>query len=381
MTDTRAKSVSGPPVASGNGSLEFERPLARIEHELGKIEALQVESPRDLSAEIKNLRTSLRNMTRQTYSRLSAWETVQVARHPHRPILPDYLRLLARDYVELHGDRTCGDDRAIMTGFARIGGHKVMLIGQNKGKDTKEKIACNFGCAHPEGYRKALAKMKLAEKYGLPVVCLIDTQGAYPGIGSEERGIAQAIAMNLMEMSRLRVPIVCVVIGEGGSGGALGLAVGDRVAMLQYSFYSVISPEGCAAILFKTGDQARRAAELLHLTAKDLKKLDLIDNIISEPMGGAHRHPEAAVQNVETYISQTLREIKRVRIETLLKRRYTRLRELGRFFETDAGTGKNRPPSRRKTRAAGCSARAAGADRTLGQRSIASKTRSRAATV
>ena len=388
MTDTRAKSVSGPPVASGNGYLEFERPLARIEHELGKIEALQVESPRDLSAEIKNLRTSLRNMTRQTYSRLSAWETVQVARHPHRPILPDYLRLLARDYVELHGDRTCGDDRAIMTGFARIGGHKVMLIGQNKGRDTKEKIACNFGCAHPEGYRKALAKMKLAEKYGLPVVCLIDTQGAYPGIGSEERGIAQAIAMNLMEMSRLRVPIVCVVIGEGGSGGALGLGVGDRVAMLQYAFYSVISPEGCAAILFKTGDEARRAAELLHLTAKDLKKLDLIDDIISEPMGGAHRHPEVAIQNVETYISQTLREIKRVRIETLLKRRYTRLRELGRFFETDAGTGKNRPPSRRKTRAAGsparaagAPARAAGADRRLGQRTVATKTQSRTATV
>ncbi len=388
MTDTRAKSVTGSPVASGNGSLEFERPLARIEHELGQIEALQVESQRDLSAEIKNLRTSLRNMTRQTYSRLSAWETVQVARHPNRPILPDYLRGLVRDFVELHGDRTCGDDRAIMTGFARVGGHKVMLIGQNKGKDTKEKIACNFGCAHPEGYRKALAKMKLAEKYGLPVVCLIDTQGAYPGIGAEERGIAQAIAVNLMEMSRLRVPIVCAVIGEGGSGGALGLGVGDRVAMLQYAFYSVISPEGCAAILFKTGDQARRAAELLHLTAKELKKLDLIDDIISEPIGGAHRHPEVAIQNVEAYLSQTLREIKRVRIDTLLKRRYTRLRELGSFFETEAETGKKRTPGRRKTRTAGSPARTAGspartagADRTLGQRTVASKTRSSAATV
>ncbi len=380
MTDTRTKSVTRPPVASGNGYLEFEKPLVRIEDELGNIEALQADSPRDLSAEIKNLRSSLRNMTRQTYSHLSAWETVQVARHPSRPIFPDYLRLLARDYVELHGDRTCGDDRAIMTGFARIGGHKVMLIGQNKGKDTKEKVACNFGCAHPEGYRKALAKMKLAEKYGLPVVCLIDTQGAYPGIGSEERGIAQAIAMNLMEMSRLRVPIVCAVIGEGGSGGALGLAVGDRVAMLQYAFYSVISPEGCAAILFKTGDQARRAAELLHLTAKDLKKLDIIDDIIPEPMGGAHRHAEAAIQNVETYLSQTLREVKRVRIDTLLKRRYTRLRELGRFFETDGGTAKTRPPSRRKTRTAGGPAHVAGADRALGHRTIASKTRSSAAT-
>jgi acetyl-CoA carboxylase carboxyl transferase subunit alpha len=374
MANTQAKSVTASPVASGNGYLEFEKPLVRIEHELGEIEALQLESKRDMSGEIKNLRSSLRNMTRQTYSRLSAWETVQVARHPNRPILPDYLSLLAKDYVELHGDRTGGDDRAIMTGFARIAGHKVMLIGQNKGKDTKEKIACNFGCAHPEGYRKALGKMKLAEKYGLPVVCLIDTQGAYPGIGAEERGIAHAIAVNLMEMSRLRVPIVCAVIGEGGSGGALGLGVGDRVAMLQYAFYSVISPEGCAAILFKTGDQARRAAELLHLTAKELKKLDLIDDIISEPMGGAHRHPEAAIQNVETYLGQTLREIKRVRIETLLKRRYTRLRELGRFFDSAEANAQSRPPSRRKTRTVGTG-------RALGQRTVAASTRSSATTV
>ncbi len=345
------------PAASGNGYLEFERPLARIEQELGRIEIQQAHSKRDLSVEIKNLRTSLKNMTRQTYSRLTAWETVQVARHPNRPIISDYLRFMAKDFVELHGDRTFGDDKAVVTGFARIAGHKVMLIGQNKGKDTKQKIACNFGCAHPEGYRKALAKMKLAEKYGLPVVSLIDTQGAYPGIGSEERGIAQAIAMNLMEMSRLRVPVVCVVIGEGGSGGAMGVGVGDRLAVLQYAFYSVISPEGCAAILFKTGDQARRAAESLRLTSKELKKLELVDDIIPEPPGGAHRHPDTVIANVEKYLGQTLREIKRVRIDTLLKRRYNRLRELGSYFESQqavlesrARQRRARTPSQRKPR-------------------------------
>ena len=306
-------------------------------------------------------------MTRQTYSRLTAWETVQVARHPRRPILVDFLQLMARDFVELHGDRSFGDDQAVVTGFARLAGHKVMLIGQDKGKDTKQKIARNFGCAHPEGYRKALAKMKLAEKFNLPVVCLIDTQGAYPGIGAEERGIAQAIAVNLMEMSRLRVPVVCVVIGEGGSGGALGIGVGDRVAMLQYSFYSVISPEGCAAILFKTGEQAQRAAESLRLTAKELKKLDLIDDVIPEPVGGAHRHREAAIENVENYLAQTLGEIKRVRIDTLLKRRYNRLRTLGSFFESQQAAKPPRTPGQRKARLPG-SARAIRHPAALGKR-------------
>ncbi len=335
--------------ASGSGYLEFERPLARIEQEILLLEGQQIDSGRDLASDIRKLRSSLKNMARQIYGKLSAWETVQVARHPHRPILPDYLRTMAKDFVQLHGDRTAGNDKAMVTGFARIAGHKVMLVGHNKGKDTKEKISCNFGCAHPEGYRKALLKMRLAEKYNLPIVSLIDTQGAYPGIAAEERGIAQAIAVNLMEMSRLRVPIVCVVIGEGGSGGALGIGVGDRVALFQYSFYSVISPEGCAAILFKTGDQARRAAESLHLTARELKKLNLIDDIIPEPIGGAHRSPDAATQNLEDYLGQTLRELKRVRIDTLLKRRYARLRGIGSFFESESAAAK---PARARARKA-----------------------------
>lgn len=333
MTEVRnGTRTSGISAASGNGYLEFERPLARIEQEIAQLEAQQAESRRDLSSEIKKLRTTLKSMSRQIYSKLTAWETVLVARHPLRPILGDYLSLMAKDFVELCGDRCSGDDKAMVTGFARVAGHKVMLVGHHKGKDTKEKIARNFGCAHPEGYRKALLKMKLAEKFHLPIVCLIDTQGAYPGIGAEERGIAQAIAESLRDMSRLKTPIVCVVIGEGGSGGALGIGVGDRVAMLEHAFYSVISPEGCAAILFKTGELAPRAAESLKLTGRDLKKLGIIDDIIPEPVAGAHSAPQMTVHHVETYLGATLRELKRVRIDTLLKRRYERLRTAGRFY-------------------------------------------------
>lgn len=330
--DTAVKANGAVSAASGTWYLEFEKPLVRIEREIAELERQQVESRRDLSGQISQLRTSLRSLTRQIYSKLTAWETVLVARHPRRPILPDYIKLLAKDFVELHGDRVCGDDRAIVTGFGRIAGHRVMLVGHNKGRDTREKIACNFGCAHPEGYRKALQKMKLAEKFGLPVVCLIDTQGAYPGIEAEERGIAQAIAVNLMELARLRAPIMCVVIGEGGSGGALGIGVGDRVAMFEHSFYSVISPEGCAAILFKTGELAPRAAESLHLTAPQLRKLDLVEDILPEPLGGAHRSPDAAAQTLEAYIGQTLRDLKRLRIDNLIKRRQNRLRTIGSAF-------------------------------------------------
>lgn len=319
----------------GNGYLEFEKPLARIEQEIAELEKRQAETGRDLSADIREMRARLLSMTKRTYSRLTAWETVQVARHPRRPLLRDYIGLMCKDFCELHGDRCYGDDRAIVTGLARIGGIKCLLIGHQKGRDTNERIRCNFGCAHPEGYRKALLKMKFAEKFGLPVVSLIDTQGAYPGDGAEARGIAQAIAVNLMEMSRLRTPIVCVVIGEGGSGGAIGIGVGDRVAMLEHSFYSVISPEGCAAILWKTGEQAKAAAEALKLTARELRKLGIIDHIIPEPLGGAHRDPVQAVANVEKWVIETLRELKRSRIETVLKRRYNRLRHMGSFFRAD----------------------------------------------
>ncbi|MCG3137172.1 MAG: Acetyl-coenzyme A carboxylase carboxyl transferase subunit alpha [Phycisphaerae bacterium] len=353
MADTIVNSSAGNgnTAVSGSGLLEFEKPLARIEQEIAQLEAQQQTTGRDLSEPIGELRNLLRGMTREIYTKLTAWETVQVARHPRRPIISDYLRFMVKDFVELHGDRTFGDDKAMVCGFGRIAGHKVMLVGHNKGKDTKEKIACHFGCAHPEGYRKSLLKMKLAEKFNLPIVCLIDTQGAYPGIGAEERGISQAIAVNLLEMSRLKCPIVCVVIGEGGSGGALGIGVGDRMALLQHSFYSVISPEGCAAILFKTGEQARRAAESLHLTANELLKLQIIDDIIPEPLGGAHRRPDETIQAVDQYLAKTLRELKRVRIDTLLKRRYNRLRTVGSFFES--ANKPATPPRIRKPKAQG----------------------------
>ena len=334
MAGTPIRTSLDLPGGGGNGYLEFEKPLLRVQQDIEHLQREQADSGRDLSTEIRQQRDLLRTRTKRLYGHLTPWETVLVARHPKRPLITDYLRLIVQDFCELHGDRVYGDDAAMVTGFGRIAGHKAMIVGHNKGKDTKERIACNFGCAHPEGYRKALVKMKLAAKYGLPVVCLIDTQGAYPGVGAEERGIAQAIAVNLMEMSRLAAPILCVVIGEGGSGGALGIGVGDRVAMFEHSFYSVISPEGCAAILFKTGEQRKRAAESLKLTAKELKKLDLVDAVIPEPLGGAHRDPEAAAASLEHYVGQTLRELKRVKIATLLKRRYERLRHIGGFFES-----------------------------------------------
>ncbi len=335
MSRATTAQTGGLLSGGGNGYLDFEKPLARIAQEVAELEKRQAETGRDFSADIQEMRARLLSMTRRTYSKLTPWETVQVARHPRRPLLRDYIDLIVKDFCELHGDRCYGDDPAMLTGLGRIGGIKVLVVGHHKGRDTTERIKCNFGCAHPEGYRKALLKMRFAEKFGLPVVCLIDTQGAYPGDQAEMRGIAQAIAVNLMEMSRLRTPIACVVIGEGGSGGAIGIGVGDRVAMLEHAFYSVISPEGCAAILWKTGEQARLAAEALKLTARDLKKLGIVDDIIPEPLGGAHRDPAKAAENLEKWLVDTLRDLKRVRIDTLLKRRYGRLRNLGSFFQND----------------------------------------------
>jgi acetyl-CoA carboxylase carboxyl transferase subunit alpha len=314
------------------GYLEFERPLAKIGRQIEELEASQAVTGRDHSATIRTVRAELLAAKRKLYSHLDPWEIVQMARHPKRPLVPDYLNLMVRDFCELRGDKGFRDDKAVVTGFGRIGNLKCMFVGHNKGKDTKERLENFFGMAHPEGYRKALAKMKLAEKFGLPVVTLIDTSGAYPGIGAEERGIAHAIAVNLQEMSRLRVPIICVVIGEGGSGGALGIGVGDRVAMMEHAYYSVISPEGCAAILWKSAEFATVAAKALKFTAKDLKRLKLIDAVIKEPLGGAHRDPVAAAAALERYIVDTLRELKRGRIDTLLKRRYRRWREIGSFF-------------------------------------------------
>jgi len=316
--------------ANKNGDyLEFEDSIVHIDSQISELERLSSAKGIDYSSEIRQLQREQVSQIKKTYSNLSAWQTVQVARHPKRPLLNDYLGLMIKDFRELHGDRTFGDDRAIITGLGQIGREKVLIVGQNKGRTTKEKIACNFGCANPEGYRKAIAKMKFAEKYGIPIVTLIDTPGAYPGVGAEERGQAQAIAVNLMEMSRLKVPIICIVIGEGGSGGALGIGVGDKFAMLEFAYYSVISPEGCAAILWRDGSQAPQAAEALNLTSKDLLRLKLIDAAITEPLGGAHRNIHDTVYNVENFIVSSLRQLKRVKIDTLIDNRYKKLRAIG----------------------------------------------------
>ncbi len=309
--------------------LDFEEKVANLDRQMKELRRLNSTKGIDYSAEIRQLQREQVAELRRVYSNLTAWQTVQVARHPKRPVLDDYLNLMVRDFRELHGDRCFGDDRAIVTGLGQVGREKVLIVGQNKGKTTKEKITCNFGHANPEGYRKAIAKMKFAEKYNIPVISLIDTPGAYPGVGAEERGQAQAIAVNLTEMSRLGVPIICVCIGEGGSGGALGIGVGDRLAILEFAYYSVISPEGCAAILWRDGSQAHNAAEALKLTSKDLYKLGLVDAIIPEPLGGAHRNVHDTVYNVERYIEKTLRELKRAKIENLLETRYRKLRSIG----------------------------------------------------
>jgi len=311
--------------------LPFEEKITEIDDQIEELVKSEATKGIDYSAEIRRLQQEEVAELKRIYSNLTPWQIVQVARHPKRPIFTDYVKLMIRDFRELHGDRRFGDDRAIITGLGEIGisSEKVLIIGQNKGKDTKEKIACNFGMPHPEGYRKAFLKMKLAEKFNLPVVTFIDTPGAYPGIGAEERGQAQAIANNLFEMSRLKTQIICVVIGEGGSGGALGIGVGDRFAMLEFSYYSVISPEGCSAILWRNVSKAEEAAKALKLTSRELLKLKLIDAIIPEPSCGAHRNVHDTVYNVEKYITKTLAELKSVAIDTLLEKRYQKLRSIG----------------------------------------------------
>lgn len=309
--------------------LAFEQPLAKFEQQIQELEAQQAVKGIDYTKEIRQLRNNYTSLLRKTYENLSAWETVQVARHPQRPLFKDYVEMICREFRELHGDRHFGDDPAIKCGLARLGGHKVMLIGHHKGKDTKEKVQCYFGLAHPEGYRKALRCMKLAEKFGLPVVTFIDTPGAYPGIGAEERGQAESIAVNMMEMSRLKTPIISIVTGEGGSGGALGIGVADRVAMMEFAWYSVISPEACSAILFKGNEGAAQLAESLKLTSKDLIKLGVIDAIVPEPLGGAHRDPHQVAHTLEQFIAKTLRDLKRTKISNLLERRYEKFRNQG----------------------------------------------------
>jgi len=327
--DTKISKMPDNKSLSNGDHLEFEEKVAHLDRQMKELRKLSSTKGIDYSAEIRLLQRQQVDELKKIYSNLTAWQTVQVARHPNRPLLSDYLNLMVKDFRELHGDRCFGDDRAIVTGLGQIGREKVLVVGQNKGKTTKQKITCNFGCPNPEGYRKALAKMKFAEKFGIPIVTLIDTPGAYPGIGAEERGQAQAIAVNLNQMPRLRVPIICIVIGEGGSGGALGIGVGDRLAMLEFAYYSVISPEGCAAILWRDGSQAPKAAEALKLTSKDLHKLGLVDAVIPEPLGGAHRNLHDTVYNVEKYIVKTLRDLKRTKIDNLLENRYSKLRAIG----------------------------------------------------
>jgi len=327
--------------------LDFEKPLVQLEARIEEAEARLRSEVGDgvggagpaveaIKAEIDALRAEQAPLLDKLYANLTPWNTVRVARHPHRPQTREYIAMICRDFAELHGDRRYGDDPAIVTGLARIGPLKVMLVGHQKGKQTSEKIACHFGCAHPEGYRKALAKMKLAEKYGIPIVTLVDTPGAYPGLGAEQRGQAEAIAVNMLEMSRLRTPIVSVVIGEGGSGGALGIAVADRVAMLEYAWYSVISPEGCAAILWKEANEQTNtsAARALKLTAADNLELGIIDEIIDEPPGAAHRDPRTTAANLQEWIVARVQELRAMDVETLLEERYQRYRRMGSFLET-----------------------------------------------
>ena len=323
--------------------LPFEKPIVRLQRQIEELEASQGQANRDYSPEIRQLRAQYVSLLKKTYASLSPWEVVQVARHPSRPQASDHIGRIVQNFVELHGDRRFGDDKAIICGFGRIATDKVVLVAQQKGRNTKEKIACNFGYANPEGYRKALRAMKLAEKFKLPVVCLVDTPAAYPGAGAEQRGIAEAIARNLLEMSRLRAPIVVVVIGEGGSGGALGIAVGNRIAMLEYAFYSVIPPEGCAAILWRDGSKAPEAAAALKPTARDLKELDVIDDIIPEPLGGAHRNPSETAANLERYIARTLRELRAVPIDRLVNHRYDRWRRMGKVVRLEPQNANPRP--------------------------------------
>jgi acetyl-CoA carboxylase carboxyl transferase subunit alpha len=333
---------------NGNDYLPFEDKIVEIDRQITELTRLASIKGIDYSAEVRRLEKEKVNRLKRLFSNLSAWQIVQVARHPKRPLLTDYLKLMVKDFRELHGDKYFGDDRAIITGLGRIGREKVLVLGHNKGRQTQEKIACNFGCANPEGYRKALNKMKLAEKFNIPIVTLIDTPGAYPGIGAEERGQAQAIAVNLMEMSRLKVPIICIIIGEGGSGGALGIGVGDRLAILEFAYYSVISPEGCAAILWRDGSQAPDAAEALRLTGKDLYRLGLVEAVIPEPLGGAHRNVHDTVYNVEQFIIKSLRDLKRLKIENLLESRYSKLRSIGNNFRTRTVAAKAAIKSREK---------------------------------
>jgi acetyl-CoA carboxylase carboxyl transferase subunit alpha len=315
---------------NGNG-LDFEKPIIELERKIEELKKFTSQEDIDLTSETKKLEAKLKEVKKNIFENLTPWQRVQIARHPKRPFTFDYIDMIMTDFVELHGDRHYADDLAIVGGLARIDRHKVMVMGHQKGRDTKENLMRNFGSAHPEGYRKALRLMKLAEKFEVPIVTFIDTPGAYPGIGAEERGQAEAIAYNLKEMAVLGIPIIVTVIGEGGSGGALGIGVGDRICVLENAYYSVISPEGCAAILWKDRAKAPEAAAVLKLTANDLLEMGIIDEIISEPLGGAHRDPEKTAYNVKKTIKKFLTDAENMSKDKLVKSRYEKFREMGIF--------------------------------------------------
>jgi acetyl-CoA carboxylase carboxyl transferase subunit alpha len=326
-------------------TLPFEKPISELENKLKELRSFSENQSIDVSLEIQRMQKKIEETRAKIYSELTAWQKVQVARHPLRPYTLDYIREMTTDFQELHGDRIHRDDRAIIGGFAKLNGQPVMIIGTQKGRDTKSNLECNFGCAYPEGYRKALRLMKLAAKFRVPIITLIDTPGAFPGIESEERHIAEAIAVNLREMFNLAVPIVVTVIGEGGSGGALGIGVGDRILILQNAYYSVISPEGCAAILWKDRTYADKAAEALKLTAPDLIQAGLADEIVQEPYGGAHADPKAMAALLKQAIIENLEVLKSLPVEELLQKRYEKFRAMGEFGVDESGTFTPSEPS------------------------------------
>ncbi len=312
---------------------ELENLILEIEHQIEDLQSASLNDHFNRGTEIQNLRERRERLQMRLCSKLTPYDIVKLARHPLRPLSADYVNMMLDDFIELHGDRHFGDDKAMICGLGRIGQERLLFIGQHKGKSTKERIACNFGMPNPEGYRKALLKMKLAEKFHLPVVTLIDTPGANPDIGAEERGQAQAIAENIYEMCRLKTPIINIVIGEGGSGGALGIGIGDKFAILEYAYYSVISPEGCAAILWKNAENAPISARSLQLTAKDLLRFGVVDEIIQEPLGAAHKDPRTMAGILKAHIAKYLVELKNISIDNLLENRYARYRKIGKYLE------------------------------------------------
>lgn len=329
--------ATAPTPPAKQSFLDFEQAVAELETKIEELRFVQSDSAVDISEEIRRLQVKTESQLKDIYAKLTPWQIAQVARHPQRPYTLDYIAQIFTDFYELHGDRAFADDPAIVGGVARFNGQSVMVIGHQKGRDLKERTLRNFGMPRPEGYRKALRLMELAEKFGIPVITFIDTPGAYPGIGAEERGQSEAIGKNLLVMSGLKVPIISVIIGEGGSGGALAIAVGDVLMMLQYATYSVISPEGCASILWKSADKAAEAAETLGITAQRLKSLGLVDKIVAEPLGGAHRNPAETAESLKRAIAESLRGFANMSAEELIAKRQARIRALGKFKEIKAG--------------------------------------------